>query len=111
LAVVTLQDIPGFRDLEQRIRGFLHAKARIPEAVRLTVAQMRGSPFNISPEIEAAQTRRITGLIGGDSQDAIAFKNLDARGRASADMVKDRGLVVCPLGIQATWNGHRSSFL
>ncbi|MGZ8371390.1 MAG: hypothetical protein ACXW3G_00420, partial [Rhodoplanes sp.] len=76
LAVVTLQDIPGFRDLEQRIRGFLHAKARIPEAVRLTVAQMRGSPFNISPEIEAAQTRRITGLIGGDSQDAIAFKNL-----------------------------------
>lgn len=76
MAVVTLQDIPGFRDLEQRIRGFLHAKARIPEAVRLTVAQMRGSPFNISPEIEAAQTRRITGLIGGDSQDAIAFKNL-----------------------------------
>jgi len=72
LAIVTLQDIPGLRELEQRIRGFLHAKARIPEAVRLTVAQLKGSPFNSSSEVEAAQTRKIMALLGRTRQPSEA---------------------------------------
>jgi len=76
LAIVTLQDIPGLRELEQRIRGFLHAKARIPEAVRLTVAQLKGSPFNSSSEVEAAQTRKIMALLGSDQYDATAIRSL-----------------------------------
>jgi hypothetical protein len=76
LGIVTLQDIPGLRELEQRIRGFLHAKARIPEAVRLTVAQLKGSPFNSLPEIETAQIRKIMALLGGGQHDPMAIRSL-----------------------------------
>ncbi|MFY9733747.1 MAG: hypothetical protein WAL02_01240 [Rhodoplanes sp.] len=76
LGIVTLQDIPGLRELEQRIRGFLHAKARIPEAVRLTVAQLKGSPFNSLSEIETAQIRKIMALLGGAQYDPTAIRNL-----------------------------------
>ena len=48
LAIVSLQNAPVLRDVECRIRGFLHAFARIPECVRRTVACMRSSPFNFN---------------------------------------------------------------
>jgi hypothetical protein len=76
LGIVTLQDIPGLRELEQRIRGFLHAKARIPGAVRLTVAQLKGSPFNSLPEIGTAQIHKIMALLGGGQHDPTAIRSL-----------------------------------
>ena len=84
LGIVTFHDIPGLRELEQRIRGFLHAKARIPEAVRLTVAQLKGSPFNSLSEIETAQIRKIIALLGGAQHDPTAIRNL---------MQQDEGLL------------------
>ena len=59
LAIVSLQNAPVLRDVECRIRGFLHAFARIPECVRRTVACMRSSPFNFNRDAVAAQTRKL----------------------------------------------------
>src|SRR5262245_2206464 len=58
-AIITLQNVPGLKDLERRVRGMLHSVARIPECVRRTVAQMRTSPFNFKPNGKASQTRKL----------------------------------------------------
>src|SRR5262249_53355924 len=59
LAIITLQNVPGLKDLERRVRGMLHSVARIPECVRRTVAQMRTSPFNFKPNGKVSQTRKL----------------------------------------------------
>jgi len=59
LALVTLQNVPGLKELEKRIRGFLHTVARIPDCVRRTVAQMRSSPFNFEPGVYQCQTKKL----------------------------------------------------
>lgn len=59
LALVTLQNVPGLKELEKRIRGFLHSIARIPDCVRRTVAQMRSSQFNFDPNVYLCQTKRL----------------------------------------------------
>jgi len=59
LALITLENTPGLRDIERRIRGFLHAFARIPDRVRRSVAQMRSSPFNFTPNSISALTRKL----------------------------------------------------
>jgi len=64
LSITTLQSFPIFKDVEQKIRGFLHALARIPEGVRRAVSQMRVSPFQIPPAIIEQQTRKILVLCG-----------------------------------------------
>jgi hypothetical protein len=75
LAIITLQNVPGLKDLERRIRGFLHSFARIPEGVRRTVAQMRSSQFNFDPNAIALQTRKI-GLKNGLSKPGALNKLL-----------------------------------
>src|SRR5262245_61708379 len=59
LALITLENTPGLKDIERRIRGFLHAFARIPDRVRRSVAQMRSSPFNFTPTALGALTRKL----------------------------------------------------
>lgn len=59
LAMITLQNAPLLKDLEQRIRGFLHSFAQVPDGVRRTVSELRGSPFNFSSQAFAAQTRKL----------------------------------------------------
>lgn len=93
LGIVTLQDIPGLKELEQRIRGFLHAKARIPEAVRLTVAQLKGSPFNSLPEIETAQIRKIIALLGGGQHDPTIIRSLMQQNEVLQTWFKVGGLL------------------
>jgi hypothetical protein len=44
--------------------------------VRLTVAQLKGSPFNSLPEIETAQIRKIMALLGGGQHDPMAIRSL-----------------------------------
>lgn len=64
LALVTLQNVPGLKELEKRIRGFLHSVARIPDCVRRTVAQMRSSPFNFEPGVYQCQTKKLSAQPG-----------------------------------------------
>lgn len=59
LALITLENTPGLRDIERRIREFLHAFARIPERVRRSVALMRSSPLNFTPSAINALTRKL----------------------------------------------------
>jgi hypothetical protein len=59
LAMITLQNVPSLKDLEQRIRGFLHSFAQVPDGVRRTVSELRGSPFNFSSQAFSAQTRKL----------------------------------------------------
>ena len=66
LGIITLQNVPGLNDLERQIRGFLHSFARIPEGIRRTVAQMRGSQFSFDPNAVVLQTRKM-GLKNGSS--------------------------------------------
>jgi hypothetical protein len=68
LALVTLQNVPGLKELEKRIRGFLHSVARIPDCVRRTVAQMRSSPFNFEPGVYQCQTKKLSAQPGTASQ-------------------------------------------
>ena len=44
--------------------------------MRLTVAQLKGSPFNSLSEIETAQIRKIMALLGGAQHDPTAIRNL-----------------------------------
>jgi hypothetical protein len=78
LAIVSLQNAPVLRDLECRIRGFLHAFARIPECVRRTVARMRSSPFNFNfnANAVAAQTRKLNLRETSNMQLRAALTNL-----------------------------------
>ncbi|SFH94166.1 hypothetical protein [Bradyrhizobium sp. cf659] len=64
LALVTLQNVPGLKELERRIRGFLHSVARIPDCVRRTVAQMRSSQFTFEPGVYQCQTKKLVGQPG-----------------------------------------------
>lgn len=59
LVMIAFQTIPRLNEGERRIRGILHSIARIPESIRRTVAQLRGSPFNCSEIAIAAQTRKL----------------------------------------------------
>jgi hypothetical protein len=68
LALMTLENMPLLKDIERKIRGFLHAFARIPECVRRTVAQMKSSPFNFSPRAIASLTRKLGLQTGGNNQ-------------------------------------------
>jgi hypothetical protein len=65
LGLYTLRGVPGLKDLERQIRGFLHSFARIPDCVRRTVAQMRGSPFNLNANAIGPLTRKL-GLQNGN---------------------------------------------
>jgi hypothetical protein len=76
LGLNTVQMAPGIKDLERRIRGFLHAMARIPEGLRRTVSQMRGSPFVFRPEAVAAQTRKLGFANGAGNLDPEAVNRL-----------------------------------
>jgi hypothetical protein len=78
LAIVALQNAPVLKDLECRIRGFLHAFARIPECVRRTVARMRSSPFGFDANAAtvAAQTRKLNLSAGNNAQLRIALNSL-----------------------------------
>src|SRR3954466_1648980 len=68
LGLVTLQNVPGLKELERRIRGSLHSVARIPDCVRRTVAQMRGSPFTFEPGAYQCQTKKLDPQLGIGSQ-------------------------------------------
>ncbi|MEZ5786327.1 MAG: hypothetical protein R3D62_07605 [Xanthobacteraceae bacterium] len=74
LIIITLQNIPGLREIEQRIRSSLHTIARIPDAVRRTVAQMRGSPFSIRKDLMPALDRK-TNTLFGQNLDKPAARN------------------------------------
>ena len=76
LAIVSLQNAPVLRDVECRIRGFLHAFARIPECVRRTVACMRSSPFNFNRDAVAAQTRKLNLRETSNTQFRAVLTNL-----------------------------------
>lgn len=54
LGLMTLDNMPLLKDFERKIRGFLHAIARIPQCVRRTVSQMKSSPFNFTPRAIAS---------------------------------------------------------
>jgi hypothetical protein len=75
LALITLENTPGLKDIERRIRGFLHAFARIPGRVRRSVAQMRSSPFNFTPSALSALTRKL-GLPADGSNPLANLNNL-----------------------------------
>lgn len=64
LIMVAFQTIPRLNEGERRIRGILHSIARIPESIRRTVAQLRGSPFNCNPAALASQTRKLNMQLG-----------------------------------------------
>jgi hypothetical protein len=68
LALVTLQNVPGLKELERRIRGSLHSVARIPDCVRRTVAQMRSSPFTFEHGAYQCQTRKLLSQSGTANQ-------------------------------------------
>ncbi|UPT87452.1 chloride channel protein [Bradyrhizobium barranii subsp. apii] len=75
LIMVAFQTIPRLNEGERRIRGILHSVARIPESIRRTVAQLRGSSFNCSPGAVACQTRKLNMQIGkGAPQPALLSK-------------------------------------
>lgn len=76
LGIITLQNIPVLNDLERRVRGFLHSFARIPDGVRRTVAQMRGSQLNFGSAAITAQTRKIGLKNGNGSQKPGALNKL-----------------------------------
>jgi len=76
LGLITLQKAPMLKDLEGRIRGFLHAFARIPECVRRTVAQMRSSPFNFTANAVASQTRKLNLPPSSSIQQPAILNNL-----------------------------------
>jgi hypothetical protein len=59
LAITTLQNAPVLRDLERKIRGFLHSFARIPDGIRRTVAELRSSQFDYKAAAVAAQTAKL----------------------------------------------------
>jgi hypothetical protein len=73
LAITTLQSVPAFKDIEQKIRGFLHALARIPERIRRAVSQMRIAPFAITPAAMDIQNRKITLLCGENMELPMSF--------------------------------------
>src|SRR5436190_7096154 len=64
LVLIAFQTVPRLNEAERRIRGILHAVARIPDSIRTTVAQLRGSPFNCSPSALALQTRKLGPPVG-----------------------------------------------
>lgn len=76
LIIITLQNIPGLREIEQRIRSSLHTIARIPDAVRRTVAQMRGSPFSIRRDLTPALDRKTKVLFGNNCENPAAINRL-----------------------------------
>ncbi len=59
VGVLTLQNVPGLKEVERRIRGSLHSVARIPDCVRRTVAQMRSSPFAFDKNDYDSQTKKL----------------------------------------------------
>lgn len=65
LALVTLQNVPGLKELERRIRSFLHSVARIPDCVRRTVAQMRSSPFAFEQGVYQCLVKKLVGQPAG----------------------------------------------
>src|SRR5262245_20858651 len=76
LAIIALQNFPVLRNLEQKIRGFLHTLARIPDSVRRTVQQMRSSPFMMASRSIACQTRNLLTQIDCGMQDSARLNNL-----------------------------------
>jgi hypothetical protein len=76
LGLVTLQAIPGLKELERRIRGFLHSLARIPDCVRRTVAQMRSSPFTFEPSAFECQTRKLVSRLDIKNQQPVGLTKL-----------------------------------
>ncbi len=76
LGLVSLQAIPGLKELERRIRGFLHAVARIPDCVRRTVARMRSSPFTFEPSAYQCQTRKLVSRLNVRNQQPVGLTKL-----------------------------------
>lgn len=59
VGLLTFNNVAGLKELERRIRGSLHAVARIPDCVRRTVAQMRSSPFTFDRADYDLQTKKL----------------------------------------------------
>jgi hypothetical protein len=76
LGLVSLQAIPGLKELERRIRGFLHSVARIPDCVRRTVAQMRSSPFTFEPDAYQCQTKKLVSRLNIKNQQPAGLTKL-----------------------------------
>ena len=75
LVLMAVEKTKVLNDFERKVRGFLHAFARIPDSVRRTVAQMKSSPFNFTPRAIASLTRRL-GLDAGGSAAPANFNAL-----------------------------------
>jgi hypothetical protein len=71
LSMITLQNVPGVKDLERRIRGFFQESARIP--LLRTLTQLRGSQFNFDSDAIKSQTRKIAIQIdyGGQNEGTL----------------------------------------
>ena len=67
LVLMAVEKTKVLNDFERKVRGFLHAFARIPDSVRRTVAQMKSSPFNFTPRAIASLTRRLGLDAGGNA--------------------------------------------
>ncbi len=55
MLLIGLQEAPGLKQLEVRIRSALHAVGKIPEGVRRTVSQLKGAHFSFDNYQEALQ--------------------------------------------------------
>jgi len=75
LVLMAVERTKVLNDFERKVRGFLHAFARIPDCVRRTVAQMKSSPFNFTPRAIASLTRRL-GLDAGRNSVPANFNAL-----------------------------------
>jgi uncharacterized protein (DUF2062 family) len=76
LGLVTLQNVPGLKELERRIRGSLHSVARIPDCVRRTVAQMRSSLFTFEQGAYECQTKKLNSQLAINSQQSLTLTKL-----------------------------------
>ena len=63
MLLMGFQNVPGFKQLEVRIRSALHAVGKIPDGVRRTVNQLKGAQFNFD-DYDAALRHEMTRLAG-----------------------------------------------
>jgi hypothetical protein len=75
LVLLAVEKTKVLNDFERKLRGFLHAFARIPDCIRRTVAQMKSSPFNFTPRAIASLTHRL-GLVAGRNSVPAHFNAL-----------------------------------
>ena len=74
--ILGIQNAPGFKELERKIRSGLHAIAEIPQGVRRTVSLLMGAKFNFShyydliiksnPEFRELDSEKLDQLVHND---------------------------------------------